>query len=267
MPRAALALFLLSACAASASGSASTSSGTVSPGAGSEGRPAHVGDPSAPGSGPAEPAAGGAGAGASSGAPVAATPCVAGLADTPTSLFGTRMILRLPKGVALVEQNPFFAQAASPSQATNCGHAVTYVASGFFQNQGSATTPAIRDQLMELRGLPAASLTWEDEGSRGRTYTGAYSAPADDAAGRPAVRGWFVMRDGGEMYTYFTLFEADPAVWDAVKPVFVASGKSLVIKPRSPASATTAVSAEAQPTPAASSGGITAQPTGKKTKK
>ncbi len=245
MPRAALVIVLLSACAASASGSAS-SGGTVSPGTGSEGKPAHVAGGG--GAAPSEPGAaggGGAAAGAQAGVPVAA-PCQNALADTPTSLFGTRMLLRLPKGVALVEQNPFLAQAASASQKTNCGQAVTYAASGFFQYPTNSTATQVRDQLMELRGIPAAALTWDDEGTRGRTYTGAYSAPADDAAGRPAVRGWFVLRDG-DLYAYFTMFEADPAAWAEVKPVLVASGKSLVIKPRAPASANLSAGAAASP--------------------
>ena len=288
MPRAALALVLLTACAASASGSASSSSGsgTMSPGTGSEGKPAHVaGGQGTPGATPDGGAsAGGAGATAQAGAPVGdAAPCQNALAEAPTSLFGTRMILRLPKGVELVEQNPFYAVAAAPNLPTSCGQAVSYAASGFFEYPGTSAVTTVRDLLMELRGLPAAGLTWDDEGSRGRTYTGAYSAAADAAKGTPAVRGWLVLREAGDKYAYFTLFEADPAVWDAVKPIFVASGKSLVIKPR-PLQASTPVSAGTPPatggttgttttttaagtTAPASGGGISAQPTSGKKKK
>lgn len=280
MPRAALALVLLTACAVSASGSASSSSGsgTLSPGTGSEGKPAHVAGGQGTGATPDGGAsAGGVGATAQAGAPVGvAAPCQNALAEAPTSLFGTRMILRLPKGVELVEQNPFYAVAAAPNLPTSCGQAVSYAASGFFEYPGTSAVTTVRDLLMELRGLPAAGLTWDDEGSRGRTYTGAYSAAADAAKGTPAVRGWLVLREAGDKYAYFTLFEADPAVWDAVKPIFVASGKSLVIKPR-PLQASTPVSAGTQPatggtTTTTTAGttapsGISAQPTSGKKKK
>ena len=271
MPRAALALVLsavlLPACAVSASGSASSSSsgpGTLSPETAGQGKPARpAGGPATPG----EAGAGGAGASAGADAPVAAAapaPCQNALADVPTALFGTRMIVRLPKGVELVEQNPFFAQAAAPNQATSCGQAVSYAASGFFEYPASSGLTQVRDQLLELRGLPAASLTWDDEGSRGRTYTGAYSAPADAATGAPAIRGWLVIREAGDRYAYFTLYEADPAAWDALKPVFVASGKSLVIKPR-PAQVSAPAGTSPSPAPA-TAGGISAQPAGSKAK-
>jgi hypothetical protein len=148
-------------------------------------------------------------------------------------LFGTRIVVRMPKGVELMEQNGFYAQAAAPNQATNCGQAVSYAAVGFFEYPNGATT-AVRDQLLEMRGIPAAGVTWEDEGTRGRTYTGAYRAPADSASGAPEVRGWFVLRDApNDKYGYFAIYESDPAVFEALKPVFVASGRSLVVKPRS----------------------------------
>lgn len=208
----------LGACAVSASAGAGSAPGDMSQGAGSQGKPARVVE----GSGAAE---GGAGA------PSAPPPCEPALADVPTALFGTKILVRMPKGVELVEQNPFFAQAAAPDQATNCGPAVSYAAIGYFEYP-NATVTAVRDQVLELRGIEAAGLTWEDEGTRGRTYTGAYSAPADEATGTPAVRGWFVLRDTSDKYGYFALYEAEPAAWEALKGVFVASGRSLLIKQR-----------------------------------
>lgn len=269
MPRAALTLVLalvlapLGACAVSASGSAAAGSGTMSPGTGSEGKPARQ-------DGGAEPGEPGAGPAAATGAVAAAAappPCQPALADTSTALFGTRILVRLPKGVELVEQNPFFAQAAAPNQPSSCGQAVSYAAVGFFEYPNAATT-TVRDQVLELRGIPAAAVTWEDEGTRGRTYTGAYSAPADEATGAPAVRGWFVLRDAGDKYGYFALYETDPSTWDALKSVFVASGRSLVVKPRAVGAGAQLSAAPPASPPAgagaASTGGIAAEPTAAK---
>jgi hypothetical protein len=263
-----LALASVSACSVKASGSYSSGSGSMSPGTGSEGKPARPADGGdAAGGGAGEAGTGGPSAGAP-GAVAAAPPCQPALADTPTSLFGTRILVRLPKGLELVEQNPFYAQAASPRGTTTCGQPITYAAIGFFEYPANSAVQEVRNTLIEMRGLAAANVTWDDEGSRGRTYTAGYSAPADAATGAPAVRGWFVLRESNEKYAYFALYETDPAQWDAVKPVFVASGRSLLVKPRSPnAAAPTPVAAgAAAPAPAPSGGGIAAEPASSKKK-
>lgn len=258
------ALVTLSACSVKASGSYSSSSGTMSPGTGSEGKPAR---PAEAGDGP-QGEAGAGGVGATAGGPTAAAappPCQPALADTPTSLFGTRIVVRLPKGLEMVEQNPFYAQAASPRATTSCGQPITYAAIGFFEYPANSALPEVRNQLIEMRGLAAANVTWDDEGSRGRSYTAGYSAPADPATGAPAIRGWFVLRESNEKYAYFALFETDPAQWDAVKPVFVASGRNLLVKQRAPNTAPVPVStAPAPAAPAASAGGISAEPASSK---
>lgn len=256
-----LALVSLAACSVKASGSySSSSSGSVSPGTGSEGRPARPADDGSPAG-----VAGDAGAGATAGAPGAVAgppPCQPALADTPTALFGTRVVIRLPKGLEMVEQNPFYAQAASPKTTTTCGQPISYAAIGFFEYPGNSALQEVRNTLIEMRGLAAANVTWDDEGSRGRNYTAGYSAPADPATGAPAIRGWFVLRESTEKYAYFALFEGDPSQWEAVKPVFVASGRSMLVKPRSPNAAPAPVAAS--PTPAPTGGGIAAEPAGKK---
>jgi hypothetical protein len=259
----------LTACSAKASGSYSSSSGTMSPGTGSEGKPARPADAgSADGGAPGEAGAGAGGGTASSGPAAGPAACQPALADSPTALFGTRILIRLPKGLELVEQNPFYAQAASPKGATNCGQPISYAALGFFEYPANSAVQDVRNTLIEMRGLTAANVTWDDEGSRGRTYTAGYSAPADAATGAPAIRGWFVLRESNEKYAYFALYETDPAQWDAVKPVFVASGRSLLIKPRAPNTAPTPVAAGASSTgttaPAASAGGLAAEPASSK---
>ena len=94
--------------------SASTQAGTGAPGTdgGSAGKPAQAGPGATPGA--ADPSANPGGV-AAGGAGLSAGPqaCVAALNDASTSLFGGRVLIRLPKGVELVQQNPFYAQAAA----------------------------------------------------------------------------------------------------------------------------------------------------------
>lgn len=248
----------LAACAVSASVSAG--SGNMSSATGPQGKPARR---VASGGEGASEAADGASEGGAGAAPAGPPPCQTALADTPTALFAGRIVVRMPKGVELAEQNPFYAQALAPDQPTSCGAPVAYAAVGFFEYPNASTT-AVRDQVLELRGIPRASVTWEDEGTRGRTYTGAYSAPADEATGAPAVRGWFVLRDSNDKYGYFALYESDPAHWDALKEVFVASGRSLLIKPRPQRSPAEGQIAGPQAEASSSPGGLTAEPAGAK---
>lgn len=252
-----LALVLGPAVGCAVSASVSTGSGNMSSGAGLEGKPARpveATQPTAPSSNAAEGAPPAAGAGGAAAAAKAGGGCEPALAEASTALFGTRILVRLPKGVEVAEENPFYAQAVAPDQVTPCGQKVSYAALGFFEYPNAATT-AVRDQVLELRGIPAESITWEDEGTRGRTYTGAYSAPADEKTGAPAVRGWFVLRDATDKYGYFALYETDPASWEALKPVFVASGKSLLVKPRAPeAPSTPVVTSTVTAEPASSKG-------------
>lgn len=266
-----LGLACVSGCSVTASAGGAAGSGTVSPGTGSTGKPAHVEPGGAADGGAVGDAGGGATPGAGSGGPAttlaAAAPCQPALADAPTALFGTRIVIRLPKGLELVERNPFYAQAATASQTASCGQPIHYAAVGFVEYPASSSVTAVRDQLLELRGLPAASLTWSDEGSRGRTYTGAYAAPTDAQTGAPAVNGWFVLRESNDKYGYFALYETDPTSWEALKSTFIASGRSFFVKPRAPAPAGTVAAPEPAKTPApATTGGISAQPANAKAK-
>ncbi len=223
----AVSLILGSGCAVSAS----ASSGSGAPaGAGSTGRPAQQDGSGGAGSG------GSAGAG-SGGAPATpatpAAPCVAAVNDLATSLFTGRVLIRLPKGLELVEQNPFFASLGASPQSTSCGSPVRYGAVGFFQQPATATITQVRDTLLELRGIPADTVTWSEEGTRGRNYTGAYTATADAKTGAPPVRGWMVLREApGDKHAYFALFETDEASWEPLRAVFQEAGKTLLVKPR-----------------------------------
>ena len=209
------------ACAVSASASSQSGNGMsgAEPGRG-EGKPARS---TADGNG-------GSGAGASAPAPAACTPVVNDLA---TSLFAGRVLIKLPKGVELVEQNGFYAQMAAPQQATSCGAQVHYAAVGFFQQPAGVSVQQVRDQLLELRGIPSETVTWSEEGTRGRNYTGAYAATQDPKTGAPPTRGWMVLREAAnDKYAYFALFETDEASFAGLLPVFQESGRHLLVKPR-----------------------------------
>ena len=240
-----LALFVALAggvgCSVSASSSSSSGGGSsaVPGGAGSTGKPAQVGS-----------------AGTDKGAGEAATPtpCVAVLAEASTSLFSGRVLIRLPKGLELVEQNPYFAQLGASPQASSCGAPVRYGAVGFFEQPPDATLTQVRDQLLELRGIRADTVTWTEEGSRDRNFTGAYAATADAKTGAAPVRGWMVLREApGDKYAYFALFETDEASWESVRSLFQEAGKTLLVKPRAlqgPESIKEAPKPEPKPKPA-----------------
>lgn len=171
--------------------------------------------------------------GASSPAASAPKACEAALADASTSLFGGRVMIQLPKGVELVEQNPFYAHAAAPQQATSCGAQVRFASVGYFAWPAGANLNQVRDQLLELRGISLDSVTWSEEGSRGRHFTGAYSAAQDPKTQAPPLRGWLVLRDApGDKFAYYAMFETDEAAWDGLRAVFQAAGRQLLVKPR-----------------------------------
>lgn len=211
------------ACAVSASAGSQSGNGVsgAEPGRG-DGKPARG---AADGGSAGDPAPG-----AGAPAPAACTPVVNDLA---TSLFAGRVLIKLPRGVELVEQNGFYAQMAAPQQATSCGAQVHYAAVGFFQQPAGASVQQVRDQLLELRGIPSETVTWSEEGTRGRNYTGAYAATQDPKTGAPPTRGWMVLREAAnDKYAYFALFETDEASFAGLLPVFQESGRNLLVKPR-----------------------------------
>jgi hypothetical protein len=157
---------------------------------------------------------------------------VPALNDLYTSLFSGRVLMRLPKGVELVEQNGFYATMAASQQSTSCGAPIKYMAVGFFQ-QPAADLMKVRDQLLELRGISAATVTWSEEGTRGRNYTGAYAAAQDPKTSAPPSRGWLVLREAAnDKYAYFAVLETDENSWAGLSALFQEAGRHLLVKPR-----------------------------------
>jgi hypothetical protein len=83
----------------------------------------------------------------------------------------------------------------------------------------------VRDQLLELRGISAATVTWSEEGTRGRNYTGAYAAAQDPKTSAPPSRGWLVLREApNDKYAYFAVLETDETSWAGLSALFQEAG-------------------------------------------
>lgn len=191
--------------------------GQAAPVAGAPGQPATS---AAPGSAQAgQPAAG------QPAAAPAAEACTVQLDALPTSFFTHRMILSLPRGLKLVEQNPYFARAETANQTASCGGTVTFAALGYVRAGGSGEE--LRTHILALRGLPEGSYTWEQPSSS-RQYDGIYNVPAGEK-GEPALKGWMHTEDlGGVMF--FVFFETSPEGWAILEPSFRASTAELKVR-------------------------------------
>ncbi|MCB9754386.1 MAG: hypothetical protein H6713_30960 [Myxococcales bacterium] len=167
------------------------------------------------------PSPGGPGPANSSGGGVAAPPpCTVELDDAPTGFFNKRLAVTLPKGVELVEQNPFFALVERNDIPSSCGATLHFAAVGYVRPSG--TTAEIRDQLLSFRGIPPEQISgWEQEADDGTNYTAVYNASA--SGGAPAIKGLLTMRRGGEGAMYFVIYEATPAAWSQIEPSLRAS--------------------------------------------
>lgn len=153
--------------------------------------------------------------------------CDAEVSDTPKALFSDNVILRLPKGMDLVEENPFFARIVTRDTVSTCDGVINFSALGYFQADPAKSLKEIRDDVMGQRGLGDASITWGDETEKGRDYSGSYSVPEDDK-GNPPIKGWMVLKEkGGFMFWY--LQETHPNAWNALHKTFQESGNRLRI--------------------------------------
>jgi hypothetical protein len=180
--------------------------------------------PNAADGGPA--GAGGAGAeGSQAGdaGAAAAPPCQAELDLQPTAFFGYRILMSLPKGVEMVEQNPFFARSATGTQVSSCGTTIPFGAIGYVRS--TASLAAIRKHIMMLRGFEPEELSYSNETSQGDTTIATY-----DVSGDAGIRGLvFFKRDRG--WYYWALYEASSEDFPNLEGVFRSSFASLLIRP------------------------------------
>jgi hypothetical protein len=154
--------------------------------------------------------------------------CDAEVGDTPKAIFADNVILRLPKGMDLVEENPFFARIATKDTVSTCDGVISFGALGYFQADPAKNPKQTRDETIQAaRGVPPGDVTWSEESEKGRDYQGSYSIP-EDAKGNPPIKGWFVLKEKGG-YTFWYALETHPNAWNALYKSFQESGNRLRI--------------------------------------
>jgi len=173
-------------------------------------------------SGGGDPAAVAAGEGGAEASAPAAPPCDSELDIQPTSFFGNRILMTLPKGVEMEEQNPFFARSTSAGQVDSCGRSVPFAAVGYVRS--TASLADIRRRILALRGFE--TVTYSGEQSQGDTTVAIYDADPGGAAVRGLVlfkrdRGWY----------YWSVYEASPEDFPQVEQIYRQSFASLMIRP------------------------------------
>ncbi len=153
--------------------------------------------------------------------------CEAEVSDTPRALFNENVLIRLPKGVDLVEQNEVFARITSSNTMSTCDAIVSFAAVGYFQTDPSKTPIVIRDETLKARGVDPKDATWSEEITKNRDYSGAYELPVG-SKGEPAIKGWISFKEKAGI-TYWVAYETHPNAWNAVKKSFQESTRRLLI--------------------------------------
>jgi len=147
------------------------------------------------------------------------------------AIFANNVVLRLPKGMELVEENPFFARIATKETVSTCDAIISFGAIGYFQADPKKDPKQTRDETIKAaRGVDPSEVTWADETAKGRDYSASYSIPADDK-GNPPIKGWFVIKEKGGN-TFWYALETHPNAWNALAKTFQESGKRLLIVPQ-----------------------------------
>lgn len=156
--------------------------------------------------------------------------CDAEVGDTPKAVFADNVILRLPKGMDLVEETPFFARIGTKDTVSTCDAVISFAGLGYFQADTAKNIKQVRDETIQAaRAVPPSEVTWADETEKGRDYSGSYSIP-EDAKGNPPIKGWFVLKEKAG-YTFWYALETHPNAWNALAKTFQESGNRLRIGP------------------------------------
>ena len=158
--------------------------------------------------------------------PDAQKECAAETGD-PKTLFGDMVLVRLPKGVDIVEQTPSFARITSSTTVSTCDAVVSYAGVSWFAADPAKPVEKLRQEIMEARGFGDTPVTWSEETTKGRDFSGAFEVP-EGPKGEPPIKGWLVIK---EKYgkTFVGQFESHPNAWNAIKATFIESGKKLLI--------------------------------------
>ncbi len=155
--------------------------------------------------------------------------CDAEVSDTPAAFFADRVLVRLPKGVELVERNEVLARVPNSNQQSACEVIVSNGALGYFQADPGKDPKTTRDEILTQFGYPLDDATWSDENLQGRNYAAKYELPEDDK-GNPPVAGYMTLKEvDGVLFWY--ILETHPNAYPAIKKTFMESGKRLFVVP------------------------------------
>ena len=200
---------------------------------GGDGAVAATNDGSGDGSGDEGASDGNAGDGGDGGgSDAAAQACAAKVADTPTALFGDKVLIRPPVNVELVEDNPTFAQTyASGGFVSACDATVDKMYLFVFENDKKKEAKTYIDEVIGEM-LVKNGYTG---GTRGKNF--AESATQVDteveypsSGGAPPAKLYVSVK---KLYdnTLVTVFVTRPAEFAALQPSFKESAASLIVLP------------------------------------
>ncbi len=206
-------------------GETGSATGDAAASGGDAGGDASGGDATAGETPAGDPAAGEAGGGVADASKV----CDAEVSDTPKALFNDNVLIRLPKGVDIVEQSPFFARITSSNTQSTCDAIVSFAAVGYFQSDASKSPTQVRDETIKARGLDPSSITWGEETTKNRDYSASYEL-GEGPKGEPPIKGWIALKEKAGS-TFWVAYETHPNAWNAVKKSFQESAKRLIIVP------------------------------------
>lgn len=165
------------------------------------------------------------GDGGDGGGDVSQKVCDSEVSGTPTALFADKLILRLPKGVELVEKTPFLMYANKAI--STCDAEVTMFI-GYFQHDPSRKMKQVRDETIGQFGFPANEITgWSEETENGYNYIGTFEI-GEGPKGEPPTKGLVVFKEA-EGIQYYALYTAHPNAWNAIKKTFTESANRIKI--------------------------------------
>ena len=163
--------------------------------------------------------------------PDASKVCDAEVSETPKALFADNVLIRLPKGVELVEQTPFFARITSNNTMSTCDAIVSFAAVGYFQTDTAKSPTAVRDETLQAaRAVKPGEATWTEETTKNRDYSAAYEL-GEGPKGEPPVKGWIAFKEKAGT-TFWVAYETHPNAWNALRKSFQESAKRLIIVPQ-----------------------------------
>jgi hypothetical protein len=147
----------------------------------------------------------------------------------PKALFADNVLIRLPKGVDLVEETPFFARITSSNTVSTCEAIVSYAGVGYFESKDAkkAMTTLRDETITAARPFPLSDITWGDETTKNRDYSASYSIP-EGPKGEPPIKGWLVLKERAGLM-WWAAFETHPNAWNAVFKSFQTAGQRLLI--------------------------------------